>query len=72
MSSLENISSESVTCLAFVDSYTKKSGKFDIDNLIHFFFSPPIFGFYADDIDLCMQLFSISQIDIISILSKGC
>ena len=28
MSSLENISSEAVTCLAFVDSYTKKSGKF--------------------------------------------
>jgi hypothetical protein len=27
MSSLENITSEAVTCLAFVDSYTKKSGK---------------------------------------------
>lgn len=27
MSSLENITSESVTCLAFADSYTKKSGK---------------------------------------------
>lgn len=27
MSSLENISTESVTCLAFTDSYTKKSGK---------------------------------------------
>lgn len=27
MSSLENVSSESVTCLAFADSYTKKSGK---------------------------------------------
>lgn len=26
MSSLENISTESVTCLAFADSYTKKSG----------------------------------------------
>lgn len=29
MSSLENISTESVTCLAFTDSYTKKSGKFE-------------------------------------------
>lgn len=28
MSSLENISTESVTCLAFADSYTKKSGKY--------------------------------------------
>ena len=27
MSSLENIASESVTCLAFADCYTKKSGK---------------------------------------------
>lgn len=27
MSSLENISTESVTCLTFADSYTKKSGK---------------------------------------------
>lgn len=27
MCSLENVSSESVTCLAFADSYTKKSGK---------------------------------------------
>jgi hypothetical protein len=28
MSSLENISSEAIQCLAFADSYTKKSGKF--------------------------------------------
>lgn len=28
MSSLENISSEAIVCLAFADSYTKKSGKF--------------------------------------------
>lgn len=32
MSSLENISSEAVTCLAFVDSYTKKSGEFCYKN----------------------------------------
>lgn len=34
MSSLENINSESVTCLAFTDSYTKKSGKFLLDSKI--------------------------------------
>lgn len=28
MSSLENISTEAIQCLAFADSYTKKSGKF--------------------------------------------
>jgi hypothetical protein len=28
MSSLENITSEAIQCLAFADSYTKKSGKF--------------------------------------------
>jgi hypothetical protein len=28
MSSLENISAEAIQCLAFADSYTKKSGKF--------------------------------------------
>lgn len=38
MSSLENISTESITCLAFADSYTKKLGEFftlsfSIDNL---------------------------------------
>lgn len=27
MSSLENITSEAIQCLAFVDSYTKRSGK---------------------------------------------
>lgn len=27
MSSLENITSEAIQCLAFADSYTKKSGK---------------------------------------------
>jgi hypothetical protein len=27
MSSLENISTEAIQCLAFADSYTKKSGK---------------------------------------------
>jgi hypothetical protein len=27
MSSLENISAEAIQCLAFADSYTKKSGK---------------------------------------------
>lgn len=32
MSSLENISTESVTCLAFADSYTKKSGKYSGQN----------------------------------------
>lgn len=28
MCSLENVSAESVTCLAFADSYTRKSGEF--------------------------------------------
>ena len=36
MSSLENISSESVTCLAFVDSYTKKSGKLTVSTSSQF------------------------------------
>lgn len=35
MSSLENVSSESVTCLAFADSYTKKSGIYIYINIKH-------------------------------------
>jgi len=31
MSSLENISTEAIQCLAFADSYTKKSGKFVVN-----------------------------------------
>jgi len=31
MSSLENISTEAIQCLAFADSYTKKSGKFIVN-----------------------------------------
>ena len=31
MSSLENISTEAIQCLAFADSYTKKSGKLILD-----------------------------------------
>lgn len=34
MSSLENVSAESVTCLAFADSYTKKSGKWLLTNVV--------------------------------------
>jgi hypothetical protein len=47
MSSLENITSEAVTCLAFVDSYTKKSGKFTkqcIGAIFHFHLQSVIFA----------------------------
>lgn len=36
MSSLENITSEAVQCLAFADSYTKKSGQYDTMLAINF------------------------------------
>lgn len=44
MSSLENISTESVTCLAFADSYTKKSGKCGDRGQMSF----PMIGFHSD------------------------
>lgn len=37
MSSLENITSEAVTCLAFTDSYTKKSGKYTFREVFELF-----------------------------------
>lgn len=48
MSSLENITSEAVTCLAFSDSYTKKSGKFLISRFFREVSQLDCVLFYAD------------------------
>lgn len=57
MSSLENITSESVTCLAFVDSYTKKSGKF----LTFFFYFFIFILLFAKLHAICFTLSQLNQ-----------
>jgi hypothetical protein len=73
MSSLENITSESVTCLAFVDSYTKKSGKLTFSShliLIRIFliYQPIVCNQFRFRLRQLLQFISISQQFFFSIL----